>query len=137
MVPWEGPLPWQEGGKTEPEYPQGHGPAIQELPDTYRKRKIKEAIAEISPNNYGKPVGKYPALPKVGAISFIVGFPVTRDEIYNVMFESKIKRQAAAEARNQQQAAPEEPVNEIEESPVEAEEEPEQEQEQAPEDSKE
>lgn len=56
-----------------------------EIPEGDRAEKIKAAIATISVENYGKPAGGRPAMPRVGEVSELVKFKVSADEIIAAM----------------------------------------------------
>ena len=108
MEPWTGPLPC-EGGKTKPNFPAGHGPVVQELPEMHRKTVIRKAILEIAPSNYSKAIAGYPPMPKVAAVSYIAGFSVTREEIAGIMKEL-IAEKKLKEVEQPEPAPPKEAV---------------------------
>lgn len=107
MEPWTGPLPW-EGGKVEPKLPEGHGEVVNEPSADYRAEQIRAAVAQIEPKNYGQAGFGYPAMPKVQAISCIVGFDVTRDEIFEAMSPPVVKDETPEETKEEEGATGEE-----------------------------
>lgn len=53
--------------------------------DPVREAQILAAVQQIEPENYGKPAGGRPAMPKIAAVEYLTGFKVTTAEILTAM----------------------------------------------------